>query len=113
MLVCLQNQLSMPAHIHICSALHQERRDYNYNEDPRSTADTADAEVVWKRYQDDGCSIRLLHPQRFCTQIATVLAKLEDVFSSCAGCNVYLTPPGAKVSPSWLSASFFSHTRLP
>lgn len=75
----------------------QERANYNYNKDRNASDDIADPDVVWARYSRDGCSVRLLHPQRWFEHLADTLAKLEEVFSSCVGCNAYLTPANAKV----------------
>jgi hypothetical protein len=43
----------------------QGKRDtHNANYD--GTTRMADPEVVWKRYKEEACSIRMLHPQRWC-----------------------------------------------
>lgn len=75
----------------------QERANYNYNQNRNASGDIADPDVVWARYSQDGCSVRLLHPQRWFEHLADTLAKLEEVFSSCVGCNAYLTPANSKV----------------
>ena len=62
-----------------------------------------DPAVLWRRYEE-GCSVRLLHPQRWCERLARRLACLEDVFQSCVGCNAYLTPPGSRACPITHSA---------
>ncbi|BDA40833.1 Ribosomal oxygenase 1 [Coccomyxa sp. Obi] len=74
----------------------QERENYNYNQSKNASEDIADPDVVWARYSQDGCSVRLLHPQRWFEHLADTLAKLEEVFSSCVGCNAYLTPANSK-----------------
>ena len=56
--------------------------------------DVANAEAVWRRYAD-GCSVRVLHPQRWCDALHAALGVLERHFSCAAGCNAYLTPPGS------------------
>ena len=62
----------------------------------------ADADVVWRRFAKDGCSVRLLHPQRSSDPLWRLLARLEGFWQSCLGCNAYLTPPGAQgFSPHW------------
>jgi lysine-specific demethylase/histidyl-hydroxylase NO66 len=81
----------------------QERKDFNYNEDLDFTNNVVDPTLVWTRYHKQGCSIRLLHPQQHCDQVANALAKLEELFSCVAGCNVYLTPPGSKVGRASLA----------
>ena len=75
----------------------QERTNYNYNVESSAVEEAVDADVLWARYNQEGCSVRLLHPQRWFDHLAATLAKLEEVFSSCVGCNVYLTPGDSKV----------------
>ena len=53
--------------------------------------------MAWRRFCE-GCSLRLLHPQRWFPPLAARLASLEQLFCSCVGCNAYLTPAGSKVS---------------
>ena len=52
----------------------------------------ASADTVWRRYSD-GCSVRVLHPQRWCDALHAALGVLERHFNCAAGCNAYLTPP--------------------
>ena len=49
-------------------------------------------EDVWKMYES-GCSVRLLHPQRWSDPLHLMLAKLERYWKIPVGCNTYLTPP--------------------
>ena len=80
------------------------RENFNYNgklppkeqEGEESTPEIADADVVWRRVEKDGCSMRLLHPQRFSDPLWRLLSKLEDFWRSCMGSNSYLTPPGSQ-----------------
>lgn len=51
--------------------------------------------VVWDRYSE-GCSIRLLNPQKFFPPIHEMLAKLQEFFHCMVGANVYLTPPNSQ-----------------
>ncbi|ETI43131.1 hypothetical protein F443_11842 [Phytophthora nicotianae P1569] len=51
----------------------------------------ATAKQVWKHY-DDGCSVRLLCPQKFSDNVWKLLATLEDEWGCMAGANTYLTP---------------------
>ncbi|ESO87692.1 hypothetical protein LOTGIDRAFT_194127 [Lottia gigantea] len=53
------------------------------------------APVVWDYYQN-GCSVRLLNPQTYSRRVWKLLAVLQEFFGSCAGANVYLTPPGTQ-----------------
>ncbi|NXI43882.1 RIOX1 oxygenase, partial [Galbula dea] len=49
--------------------------------------------VVWDFYRN-GCSLRLLSPQAFSPTVWHFLSILQEHFSSMAGANTYLTPPG-------------------
>ncbi|KAF4316426.1 hypothetical protein BBO99_00008056 [Phytophthora kernoviae] len=51
----------------------------------------ATAKQVWKHF-DDGCSVRLLCPQKFSDDVWKLLAVLEDEWGCMAGANTYLTP---------------------
>jgi len=55
----------------------------------------ADAAAVWTRYAD-GCSVRVLHPQRWCDPLFAALGVLERHFRCAAGSNAYLTPAGTQ-----------------
>jgi lysine-specific demethylase/histidyl-hydroxylase NO66 len=65
----------------------------------RSTLNEAEEVVdpadVWRHYAA-GCSIRLLHPQRWVDSIHALLAVLERHFNCACGSNAYLTPPGTQ-----------------
>lgn len=52
---------------------------------------SATAKEVWKHF-DDGCSVRLLCPQKFSDDVWKLLATLEDEWGCMAGANTYLTP---------------------
>ena len=54
-----------------------------------------DAARVKSRFLADGCSVRLLHPQRFSDPLWSLMYKLECFWGSCVGCNAYLTPKGS------------------
>ena len=60
--------------------------------------EVADPEVVWKRY-GEGCSLRVLHPQRTSDTVWKLLAVLEQLFQCPLGANIYLTPAGSQVLP--------------
>lgn len=101
----------------------QARITYNSNAGADGGADdeAVDPAVLWRRYQAQGCSVRLLHPQRWCAALAARLARLEEVFQSCVGCNAYLTPPGSQACQSlqapmdcrpWRMTCTFSHACL-
>uniref|UniRef100_K3W7B3 Bifunctional lysine-specific demethylase and histidyl-hydroxylase n=1 Tax=Globisporangium ultimum (strain ATCC 200006 / CBS 805.95 / DAOM BR144) TaxID=431595 RepID=K3W7B3_GLOUD len=50
---------------------------------------------VWKHF-DDGCSVRLLCPQKFSDAIWKMLSILEGEWGCMAGSNTYLTPKGTQ-----------------
>jgi lysine-specific demethylase/histidyl-hydroxylase NO66 len=61
----------------------------------------AKPEVVWRRFSE-GCSVRLLHPQRFYDGLWRLLSRLESFLQSPVGCNSYLTPAGTQgFAPHW------------
>ena len=61
----------------------------------------AKPEVVWRRFAE-GCSVRLLHPQRFCDGLWRLLSRLESFLQCPVGCNSYLTPAGTQgFAPHW------------
>ena len=53
---------------------------------PAAEPEMADPTVVWRRYSE-GCSLRVLHPQRWCDPLWLVLARLEAYLQCCVGCN--------------------------
>jgi lysine-specific demethylase/histidyl-hydroxylase NO66 len=56
----------------------------------------ADAESVWQRFDAEGCSMRVLHPQRWRDPLWKMLATLERFWKCSTGCNCYLTPPDSQ-----------------
>jgi len=93
------------------------RKNYNYNgesapkgehvdgmqgQSSERDYEVADPKVVWQRYKNDGCSVRLLHPQRFVDSLWEVMFYLESYWNCCIGCNAYLTPAGTQgFAPHW------------
>lgn len=55
----------------------------------------ATAKQVWKHFED-GCSVRLLCPQKFSDGIWKMLSILEGEWGCMAGSNTYLTPKGTQ-----------------
>jgi len=53
------------------------------------------APMVWKFY-NEGCSVRLLNPATFSSNVWHLCAKLQEYFGCLVGANVYLTPPGSQ-----------------
>lgn len=65
-----------------------------YVDDTRHTlnpSSPATAKEVWKHF-DEGCSVRLLCPQKYSDPVWKLLATLEDEWGCMAGANAYLTP---------------------
>ncbi|CEG36622.1 bifunctional lysine-specific demethylase and histidyl-hydroxylase no66 [Plasmopara halstedii] len=65
-----------------------------YLDDTRHTLNpsgTATANQVWQHF-DEGCSVRLLCPQKYSDNVWKLLATLEDEWGCMAGANTYLTP---------------------
>lgn len=84
----------------------RQRQNFNYNGEKEPTdegaePEIADPEVVWRRF-GEGCSLRVLHPQRWCDPLWRLLARLESYLQCCVGCNAYLTPAGTQgFAPHW------------
>ncbi|RLN86358.1 hypothetical protein BBJ28_00004568 [Nothophytophthora sp. Chile5] len=55
----------------------------------------ATAKEVWKNFED-GCSVRVLCPQKFSDEVWKLLAVLEGEWGCMAGANTYLTPKGTQ-----------------
>ncbi|RHY22463.1 hypothetical protein DYB25_001142 [Aphanomyces astaci] len=55
---------------------------------------------VWKHFED-GCSVRLLCPQKFSDKMWKMLSILEEEWGCMAGSNTYLTPKGTQVRPKY------------
>lgn len=76
--------------------------NYSKREDPNNIHDVASAATVMKRFRKEGCSVRILHPQRWIEPIYRLLSLLEDELRSPVGCNAYLTPPDSQgFAPHW------------
>lgn len=78
------------------------RRTHNVNDDGSGAPDedgnpgVADADTVWRRFDDEGCSLRVLHPQRWRDPLWKMLSSLERFWRCSTGCNCYLTPPDSQ-----------------
>lgn len=53
------------------------------------------APLVWDFFQQ-GCSIRLLNPQTYSRNVWKYLSILQELFGTCVGANIYLTPQGTQ-----------------
>ncbi|KAN0025020.1 hypothetical protein ACTFIV_009431 [Dictyostelium citrinum] len=51
--------------------------------------------LVWKHYKE-GCSVRLLNPQTFNSNVWKLCSTLQTHFQCGVGANIYLTPAGAQ-----------------
>ena len=51
--------------------------------------------VLWDFF-NNGCSIRMLNPQTFHSQVWRLCSTLQDHFQNMVGANMYLTPPGTQ-----------------
>ncbi|CAF2486897.1 unnamed protein product [Rotaria sp. Silwood2] len=51
--------------------------------------------VVWDAY-NEGCSVRILNPHTYSTNVWKLLSCLQEYFGSLVGANTYLTPPGSQ-----------------
>jgi len=54
-----------------------------------------EATQVWSFFDEQGCSVRMLHPQQYCDSLWKMLSLLEEYWNCIAGCNAYLTPKGS------------------
>ncbi|GJP35283.1 hypothetical protein CLOM_g19776 [Closterium sp. NIES-68] len=55
----------------------------------------ADSDTVWGAF-NKGCSLQVLHPQRWSDQLWLLLGALEHHWQGNVGCNVYLTPAASQ-----------------
>lgn len=60
-----------------------------------NTEGRAFAPLVWDFFQQ-GCSIRLLNPQTYSRNCWKFLSTLQELFGTCVGSNIYLTPAGTQ-----------------
>lgn len=59
-------------------------------------------EVVWSLFENSKCSIRVLRPQEYASNVSRMLALLEESFLSGFGSNAYYTPAGSQgFAPHW------------
>lgn len=83
-----QNRIEFTKNIDITSYDEEGRKTHN----PEGRALPG---VVWDYYKN-GCSIRLLNPQTYISQIHNLTATLQEYFQCMTGTNVYLTPPNSQ-----------------
>jgi bifunctional lysine-specific demethylase and histidyl-hydroxylase NO66 len=82
------HNLEFTTNIDITTYIDQEKQKHN----PEGKAY---APIVWDFFQQ-GCSIRLLNPQSYSRNIWKYLSLLQELFGTCVGSNVYLTPAGTQ-----------------
>lgn len=97
-------QLQYDLNVDVTSYKNGQRTNLNFNGSSSSSQghETAKAATVMRRFNREGCSIRILHPQRWVEPIYKLLSYLEDELQSAVGCNAYLTPPASQgFAPHW------------
>ena len=89
--------------VDVTSYANGTRRTHNLNDDGSGGVDpttnetgVADAASVWRRFEEEKCSLRVLHPQRWRDPLWKQLAAMETFWKCSTGCNVYLTPPDSQ-----------------
>ena len=115
-------QLQYGTNVDVTSYTAGKRRNLNHN-GKEGTADpeVASATTVMKRFDQEGCSVRILHPQRWVEPVYKLLSFLEDELRSPVGCNAYLTPASSQgFAPHWddidafvLQVEVYSHHFFP
>lgn len=102
------HQLQYGLHVDVTKYVEGHRHTYNsnrhFNKGPYShEGEVVDADVAWKqKYTHYGCSLRVLHPQRYSDTLWHLVSKLESQLNSCVGTNSYLTPAGSQgFAPHW------------
>ena len=96
-------QLHYGTNVDVTSYADGQRTNLNYNVDESTDElETASAVIVMQRFSKEGCSVRILRPQRWVESVYKLLSFLEDELRSPVGCNAYLTPPGSQgFAPHW------------
>ena len=96
-------QLQYGTNVDVTSYTGGKRRNLNHNgKESTGEPEVASAATVMQRFEREGCSVRILHPQRWVEPIYKLLSFLEDELRSPVGCNAYLTPPSSQgFAPHW------------
>lgn len=58
----------------------------------------AKADRVWKAFEEDGFSVRLVHPQQWHSPLYELCSCLQEYFGNVVTCSSYLTPAETQVS---------------
>jgi len=83
-----QHNLEFTTNIDVTTYVNEVKQ--NHNQEGR-----AFAPLVWDFFQQ-GCSIRLLNPQTYSRNCWKYLSTLQELFGTCVGANIYLTPAGTQ-----------------
>ena len=89
--------------VDVTSYVDGTRATHNLNDDGSGGVDpstnetgVAHAATVWRRFEKEKCSLRVLHPQRWRDPLWKQLAAMETFWKCSTGCNAYLTPPDSQ-----------------
>lgn len=84
--------------VDVTSYVDGKRRTHNRNDDNDDDSEATtlenfvDPDVLMRRFREEKCSLRLLHPQTWHDATWEILATLEKFWQCACGCNVYVTP---------------------
>ena len=97
-----EKRLTYGTNVDVTSYKGGVRSTHNSNDGFSDVSKVADYATVMKRFQEDKCSVRVLHPQRWSDKLWTLLSNLENFWQSPTGCNAYWTPPNSQgFAPHW------------
>ena len=97
-----EKKLTYGTNVDVTSYKDGVRRTHNANDGFSNVSKNADYETVAKRFEEDGCSVRVLHPQRWSDKLWALLSNLENFWQSPTGCNAYWTPANSQgFAPHW------------
>jgi len=97
-----EKKLTYGTNVDVTSYKDGVRRTHNSNDGFSNVSKIADFDTVTKRFEQDGCSVRVLHPQRWSDKLWALLSNLENFWQSPTGCNAYWTPANSQgFAPHW------------
>jgi len=97
-----EKKLTYGTNVDVTSYKDGVRRTHNSNDGFSNVSKIADFDTVTKRFEEDGCSVRVLHPQRWSDKLWALLSNLENFWQSPTGCNAYWTPANSQgFAPHW------------
>lgn len=96
-------KLQYGTNVDVTSYTDGKRSNLNHNgKEGTAEPQVASATTVMGRFEQEGCSVRILHPQRWVEPVYKLLSFLEDELRSPVGCNAYLTPASSQgFAPHW------------